>query len=254
MSPRRNAYFAFALAFGTHSASAQAVYSLSITYDVGTKKELARVTDQEISKRKTQTLTEQDPLESKSRKFTGASLSELVNEKISTLSAAERANLDLVVLKSRSGKEVLMPRAFLQKYNSILVAYKEDGKEIETAQNPKVILPASSNSKIKKEGVILETLFLSGLESITLSSYQSRYGKMVLKRRTDPAAMRGEKLFLQNCAGCHANSTNLKVQALESSGHPKVVGVKSLSDKLDSKQVRSLVSYLEAYKSQSTAQ
>jgi mono/diheme cytochrome c family protein len=66
--------------------------------------------------------------------------------------------------------------------------------------------------------------------------------------------MRGEKLFLQNCAGCHANSTNLKVQALESSGHPKVVGVKSLSDKLDSKQVRSLVSYLEAYKSQSTAQ
>ena len=72
--------------------------------------------------------------------------------------------------------------------------------------------------------------------------------------------MRGEKLFLQNCAGCHAGASaqssgvaaNLKVQTLESSGHPKVVGVKSLSDKFDSKQVRSLVSYLEAYKSQSS--
>lgn len=251
--------FAF---FSLFIASQAFGYTVSLSYDVGSRKVLGQVSGVELVKRKSLTLTEMEPTQSKNQKFMGASLSDLVNEKIASLTAAERANLDLVVLKSRTGKEVLMPRAFLHKYNSILVAYQADGKEIGGEEIPKVILPASSNAKIKKEGILLDALFISALESVTLTSYQARYGQIVLKRRTDPAAMRGEKLFLQNCAGCHmsggktaeALAVSGKISTLENTGHPKVVGVKSLSEKLDSKQVRSLVSYLEAYQSQTKTQ
>ncbi len=118
---------------------------------------------------------------------------------------------------------------------------------------PRVILPATSNAKIQKESILLDPLFVADLESVTLTSYQFHYADLFLKKRTDPAAMRGEKLFMQNCVSCHQNGVK-SASFTEVTTHPEAPGVSGLKNILEPKQIRSLGSYLEAYRSQGAAQ
>lgn len=214
----------------------------------------------ELEARPLSSLTEKDPLANGSKesvKFQGLSLSLLIEEATQTFSAADRSDTDLVVLKTRAGREVLMPKAFLVKYPQIQVALKKNGQSL-GAQSPRLILPATTNAKIQKENMLLEPMFVSELASITLSSYERRYGSFFLKRRTDPAAMRGEKLFLQNCVTCHtqpavamaALTSSEKIQKVAQGEHPDVPGNHGLSAIFDKKAIRSLVSYLEAFRFQ----
>lgn len=221
---------------------------------------LKTFTPEELDRKKAGVLTEIDPTAKggkESAKFAGPSLSALVEETTKSLTAADRSTTDLVVLKTRAGKEVLMPKAFLVKYPSIQLALKKNGQPL-GPEAPRVVLPATSNSKIKSEGVLLDPLFVSELSEITLTSYEKRFGAFLLKRRTDPAAMRGEKLFLQNCVGCHSQPaavmTSLasaeKVEKVASGQHPDVAGAHDFKPIFDKKSIRSLSSYLEAYKFQ----
>jgi hypothetical protein len=218
---------------------------------------------EDLEKKKAQLLTEIDPLAKggkESARFLGPSLSELVAETTKGLTAADRSTSDLVVLKTRTGKEALMPKAFLVKYPQIQLALKRNGQTL-GAEAPRVVLPATTNSKIKGENILLEPLFLSELVQITLTSYEKRYGAFILTRRTDPAAMRGEKMYLQNCVSCHSSAPTTQaslaspvmVEKIAGGGHPEFPGVKYFKLIFDKKSTRSLTSYLEALKSQATA-
>ena len=119
---------------------------------------------------KSNSLTEADPLvKGEKAKFSGPSLSALVLDTTKQLTAGERAKNDLVVLKAQDGKEALMPKAFLVKYPSILLALKKNGQLL-GSEAPRVVLPATSNSNIKSENILLGPLFVSGLSEITLTS------------------------------------------------------------------------------------
>jgi hypothetical protein len=215
----------------------------------------------ELEARKQTTLTEVDPIakdgSKEPTKFQGVSLSVLIDETTKSLTAADRSTTDLVVLKTRAGREVLMPKAFLVKYPQIQLALKRNGQPL-GGEAPRVVLPASSNAKIRKENMLLEPLFVSELAAVTLSNYERRYGEFFLKRRTDPAAMRGEKLFLQNCVTCHTQpqvamsvlTSSEKVQKVAAGEHPEVPGNHGFKAIFDKKALRSLVSYLEAFRFQ----
>ncbi len=218
---------------------------------------------EDLLKKKATFLTEIDPLAKggkESAKFLGPSLAELIAETTKGLTAADRSTSDLVVLKTRSGKEALMPKAFLIKYPQIQLALKRNGQTL-GPEAPRVVLPATTNSKIRNENILLEPLFVSELSEITLTSYEKRYGAFILSRRTDPAAMRGEKMYLQNCVGCHSSApttqTTLasaeKVEKIAGGGHPDFPGVKDFRLIFDKKSTRSLESYLEAFKAQAQA-
>ena len=215
---------------------------------------LASYSLDELKKRKSSDLNEVDPETQSKARFQGVSLSDVVNEALGSLSVEERAHIDLLVMEGENGRTAYMPKAFVVKYPSIQLALKKDGRDL-AQQAPRVVLPATSSSKIQKESLILEPLYLSGLKSITFTSYEDRFGAFLLKRRTDPAAMRGEKLFLQNCVGCHGGPSAgagiaSRLNQVQSGGHPEVPPVGKIPTRLEKKEVRSLTSYLEAFQVQ----
>lgn len=248
------------LASGAGSADASLQIAWEPPNEVGPKV-LKSFELPELQARTLTSLSEKDPLAAggskESVRFQGLSLSLLIEEATKSFSAADRSDTDLVVLKTRAGREVLMPKAFLVKYPQIQVALKKNGQLL-GVEAPRLILPATTNVKIQKENMLLEPMFVSELASITLSSYERRYGSFFLKRRTDPAAMRGEKLFLQNCVTCHtqpavamaALTSSEKIAKVAQGEHPDVPGNHGFSQIFDKKAIRSLVSYLEAFRFQ----
>ncbi len=214
----------------------------------------------ELENRKLATLQEIDPLvkgESAPARFQGVSLAAVVEEATKTFTAADRSTTDLVVLKARTGREVLMPKAFLIKYPQIQIAFRKNAKSL-GSDAPRIILPVLTSTKIQHENILLDPLFISALSSITLSSYEKRYGAFFLQRRTDPAAMRREKLLLQNCVTCHtqpavamaALTSSDKIRKMAQGEHPVVTGNSGFKTIFDAKAIRSLVSYLEAFRFQ----
>ena len=124
----------------------------------------------------------------------------------------KKAQVDLVILKSEHGQPAQIPRALMTKY-PLFLAYRWDSSESEKlGRGPLVsIIPWSSKPKIQSEEVPLESYFISQVTEIELTSYRDRFSPLILKRRTDPAAMRGEKLFVQNCVGCRALTGSTKL-------------------------------------------
>jgi hypothetical protein len=113
-----------------------------------------------------------------------------------------RAQIDLIVLKGQSGEQALVPRALMTKY-PLLVATRQD-RAVQDSHGPlSVVVPWTSKPTIQNEGLPLESFFVSNLTQVELTNYRHQFGGLFLKRRTDPSAMRGERLFVQSCAGCH---------------------------------------------------
>jgi len=225
-------------------------------------KVLASIPLDELAKKKQVELAEIDPKSGTKTRFKGVSLSALVDQSATALSAEDKSHIDLVILKSRDGKSVLMPRDFLQKYPSIQLALAQDGKPIGD-DAPRVILPATTNAKMQKENLVLDPLFVSRLSEVKLTSYQFYFADLYLKKRTDPSAVRGEKIFMQNCVGCHGGPGGAptahaiaapdRMAALSSKGHPAVPGGSKLKGILGARQVRYLSSYLAAFRFQTAA-
>lgn len=224
-------------------------------------KVLASIPLEDLAKKKQQELSEIDPHSGTKAKFKGVSLSALVDQSSTALSAEDKSHIDLVILKSRDGKSVLMPRDFLQKYPTIQLALAQDGKPLGD-DAPRVILPATTNAKMRRENLVLDPLFVSQLSEVKLTSYQFYFADLYLKKRTDPAAVRGEKFFFQNCVGCHGGPGGAPgVAAISAAdritklaeGHPSVPGAGKLKSILDARHLRSLSSYLEAFRYQTAA-
>lgn len=172
--------------------------------------------------------------------WTGYSLSEIVEKASQSLTPAEKSGIDLVVLVNDQGKEVFLPRAFLVKYPRIILSTR-------------VVLPKQTQPKILKEGLQLELLELEGVSKVLLTSYQERFGFFKLIKRTDPAAVRGERLFLQNCVFCHSKEKSLTLTeeqltaSVSKTSHPVF-----LISKLEKKEIRSISRYLSDFLKQST--
>jgi hypothetical protein len=202
---------------------------------------------------------ERDPLTGKLTRWEGVLLSQLVEKVLNDLPVESRARVDLVVLKGSQGERAQIPRALISKY-PIFLALQGDSVSLgnrSTAHDRGPIfsvVPWSSKPKILSEDLPLENYFVSRLNRIELTSYKDQYSSLFLKRRTDPFAMRGEKLFVQNCVSCHAleqgpgfsgmTQNEQKEKQFTAAGHPSV----KVTQKLTERDRRSIMRYLNAHR------
>ncbi len=171
----------------------------------------------------------------------------LLEQSMAALTPEVRAQVDLVILRGESGQQAWIPRAFLSKVQMRLE--KEQGPS--TTQF-KTVMPASVRTP---EDLPWGTYEIKGVTRVELTSYQAQWGSHLLKRRTDPAALRGEKLFVQNCMSCHAAGvTQWKtVGSRFSEGLPRALSQHPMRDglrKLDDRSSRALISYWNAWLSE----
>ena len=203
---------------------------------------------------KTISTREKDPSDGTIVRWVGVSLQEIIDKALGSLSPELKAQVDLVILKG-ADKEALIPRSLITKY-PLLVATRRNQSDIGGFQT---VVPWTSKTRILEESLPLERYFVPQLSKIELANYRARYGSLFLKRRTDPSAMRGEKLYVQNCIACHPAAqgsgqglgpmnftSEAKVRTLASTGHPVVKGMPKLSDR----DQRALMSYLSAYRNE----
>lgn len=196
------------------------------------------------------TLNEKLPKEDQFYTWKGVVLQELVEKSLESLSPESKAQIDLLMLKNQEGDFVLIPRALITKY-PLLLAIRRSGVLLPAIQT---VVPWNSRPKIQEEFLPLSSYFLRGLNRVELGNYRELYRSLYLNRRSDPSAMRGEKIFIQNCASCHSYgkgpslsdlSTSPRVRTLSAEGyvHSAAVGM----PKMSSKDHKALVNYLEAY-------
>lgn len=162
------------------------------------------VSNQGVRELKSWTLKEINQLKSTTyQEWKGVLLAPLMDQALIGLSIEERAQIDLVILKNSMGAQIQFPRAFTTKY-PVLLAYQKQGKPLNSAEVLQSLILNPSHAKATRENLPLESFFLKGLHSIEFSNYREKYSGVFLKLRTDPLALRGEKIFLQNCLACHS--------------------------------------------------
>jgi hypothetical protein len=225
-------------------------YRLTAVWNPGggaSEQALATWTGAEISKFKRVSSREQDPATGQIVSWSGTSLSGIVEKALSQLPPEKKAQFDLIVARNAQGAQALIPRSIVNKY-PLLLGQARDGGPMT------VVVPWTSRSKIRSEELPLQTFFVSGVSRIEFTSYREKYGNLFLKRRTDPAAMRGEKLFVKNCVGCHDGggksplelSAEVHARKLASAGHPAGKDLPKLAER----DLRAVVSYLDAYRAE----
>jgi hypothetical protein len=175
----------------------------------------------------------------------GVLFATLIEKTLAPLGPTQKAQVDLVILKNKSGATVQMPRWLITKYPVALLESESKGLQL--------ILPVTSKPRIKDEGLPLQSYELSDIVGIELSSYQQNYSSYFLKNRMDPLAVRGEKLFVQNCTSCHTGKTQERSPATSLTAHP-AIATSPDNLKLNSRDLRALASYLSAYRSENTAE
>jgi len=145
---------------------------------------------------------EKDPVMGDVVSWEGYLLSSLVEKAWSQLSVDQRATVDLIILKGRDGARAAIPRVIVDK-NPMLLAVKRKGQEIGTRGPVYSVVPWTSQSKLKQEPLPWEHYFVAGVEQVELTNSHSVYNGYFLTKRSDPRAVRGERVFVQGCIGCH---------------------------------------------------
>jgi hypothetical protein len=188
----------------------------------------------ELPKSAKKTSSEKDPQTGDLVKWEGYLLSALVDHALEKLTVEQRASVDLVVLQGRDGKKAAIPRVIVAT-NPMILALKRGGKELAERGPVYSVVPWTSQSKLSKEPLPLERYFIPGVERIELTSSRSVYGMYLLTKRSDPRAVKGERLFVQACMGCHdrvsADSKKRGYPLTLSKGvqHKEVAGLPSFS-------------------------
>ncbi len=223
-------------------------------------REIKTWTLKELGKLSSVSRQEKDPATQQLSWWKGVNFGQWIDKSLEELPLEQRAKVDLIILKGAGGKQSIIPRYVTRSY-ALLLAAERNHKSLAGLEAPlQLVVPLSSSPKILKEGLPLEAYSIAGVTEVVLTSYEAR--GLSLQRRTDPAAVRGEKLFVTNCVSCHASGrapalTELSglsgvaasTRSLASSGHPEVSG----SPRLGEREVRALNSYLEAVRGQTRA-
>jgi hypothetical protein len=163
-------------------------------------------------------------------RWRGVSLGKLVEAALGKLPPESKARVDWVILTTSNGTKATIPRSFLDKY-PLLLALQRGGETLE----PSVVVPWTSHPLLLKERLPVESYAVHGVVKLELANSRELFSSVVLKRRTDPAAIRGEKLLVETCVACHASKPPNWVGALtETKGafiHPAVRGAPRLGDR-----------------------
>jgi hypothetical protein len=226
----------------TPSAGLEVVWSAS-----GPVQTLKALSEADLKHIRKLSSSEVDPKTGKRAHWEGISLSDLIEQTLKGFPVDRKAQIDLIVLKNAKGQEAVIPRSFLTKY-PVLLASRKDHKSLGGFES---VPPWTSRSKTRSEGLPLETYFLNGVTQVELANLFERYGSIYLKNRQDPLSLRGEKIFTQNCLGCHGGTKGEK--GIEEARkplteHPDVKG----APKLSKRDLRALRSYLEIYEAENS--
>lgn len=172
------------------------------------------------------------------------SLKKWVEEATQGMTGDENAQIDLLIFEGVGGKKAFVPRHILQRFDLFLAK-----PNTESAVGLDIVVPRKVYPKISAERLPLDSYMIESVTSIELTNYKTHYGSYLLKKRSDPAAARGEKLFLQTCLGCHSVHNKVETSALKSKletldpfQHKQGTGLPFF----DEKEVRSLKSYVKA--------
>jgi hypothetical protein len=203
----------------------------------------------ELQKLKAVSYREKDPTSGHTGTWKGPEMSLLVDKTIESLPGDQKAQVDLIILKDSTGRQIQLPRSLIVRYPVML-----------SAQNggAKLVLPLSSKPRIWEEGLPLNLFQFHDVAQIEFANYHQLYGSLYLKSRKDPLAVRGEKIFVQNCLSCHAFNGNGGVgpagvertaRKLASASHPQVKD----APQLKSREMKALISYLDAFRLENPA-
>lgn len=191
---------------------------------------------------------EKDPVSGQVVTWQGFLLSGLIDQALSQLTLEQRASVDLVILKGKDGTTVRVPRAFITQY-PVVLALKRSGEELGDRGPVISVVPWTSSKKAALEALPLEKFFVPGVETIVLTNGKILFGEYLLRKRSDPRAVRGEKLYVQTCMGCHAPGTLKRASSLENiqtpEFHRSVKGMPQFGDP----ERRALVTYFRAAES-----
>lgn len=199
---------------------------------------------------------EKDPVSGQLAQWKGVLISKWIEKELSELPLEQRSEVDLLILKNQRGEQAILPRHVVKAF-PVMLAWEKDRKTFsDKDQGFTVVLPWSSNSQKMMRGNLPWSAYqISGVSEVQLTSYQARFSNLLLKRRTDPAAVRGEKMVVENCVSCHAsgrapsltelspNASNLPQQVTQ--GHARGGG-----PKLNGRDLRAFISYLVQYQSE----
>lgn len=235
-------------------AGATESYRLTATWSgTGRNQQLKTWELSELSRFKKVVSHEKDPLTGKIAKWEGVLVSTVLDKVLEGLSAENRAQIDLVVLRGANGEKAMVPRALISKYPIMFAMQRETHHSgLENRGPVYSVVPWSTRPKILNEDLPLESYFIPHVAQIELTSYKDRYSPFFLKRRTDPSAMRGEKLFVQNCTSCHASGrppsiANLSFEGGMKKPHAKIRSGGGLAERLSERDWKSILRYLNAY-------
>jgi hypothetical protein len=192
---------------------------------------------------KTGRLREKGPGSDRIVEWKGPLLGSLLDEAMKEMTVEARSQIDLIVLKGARGEQAWIPRAFLTRYPMLLAQPGFDS-----------VVPVNSRPKVQGEELPHDTYWIRGVQRVELTNYREQFGRFYLKRRTDPAAVRGEKVFVQNCLGCHgAGVSAAGWSGWESAAlaerlkkHPRKPGFQEMPVRSE----RALTSYWSAYRSE----
>lgn len=237
-------FLGFSLAATCHAASSPIPESgLSVVWTATQPSTVLKVLSrEELKKLKKSGSSETDPTDGKKEHFEGLLLSDLIDKALNGTSNDRKAAVDLIVLKNSHGAKALIPRSFIVKY-PVILATTENHKSLPSLKS---IIPWTSKSRTKSEGLPLETYFIDDVNEVELGNYRERYGNVFLKNRQDPTAMRGEKIFIQSCLSCHDSEPGISKAKNWIGQHPTLKGVPNL----DSREQRALHGFLDSLKAE----
>jgi cytochrome c5 len=219
----------------------------------------------EILKLRHGTVHERESQTGRTLAWQGPLLADFIKTSMKDLPLAEQAAVDLVIFRSRTGAIVTMPRWLITKYPVMLATVPASPGALHN-KGFAIVLPWSAKPTIRKETLPLSTYALQDVARIELTSYDQVYSAFYLKRRSDPVAMKGEKIFVQNCTSCHATSdrtaaagipkaftiadlvANLRTSKMAFDAHPQIQDAPHLSER----EVRALMNYLQAFRGENS--
>ena len=124
----------------------------------------------------------------------GYLLADLIDDRMASLPSEIKSQIDLVLLKGADHRTLALPRAMVQRYE-VFIGFSNNEITALIRETPRG--PAGDIR------VPIQATSLKGVTGIELTSVRDRYPTALLKRRTDPSAMRGEKIYVHSCLGCH---------------------------------------------------
>ncbi|MCC7441714.1 MAG: cytochrome c [Bdellovibrionales bacterium] len=140
-----------------------------------------------------------------SSSWQGVLITDLINPALEASPEARSFEIDLVVLKSGEGARSILPRSFINKY-PIVLALKRNGVAIADGGPIRTVVANTGSREMQQELLPVESYFVPGLVEIELANYRQQFPSVFLKNRSDPRRMRGERLFVKTCMGCHGRS------------------------------------------------